>query len=543
LCAGAIFACAEPQPDVSSGLLAQVGDAEFYIDDLLAFERRVEAGDSLSVADHAEYLATLVDRELLVAEALSLNLQDDARLTEVLEQDSEGKLSDMMFDRQVAERATPTPEEVDEAFATGDWDQLAVSIELFLPDLDAASRVRQEIIDGLDVFEAGKLYSVDRMMHQPMGGARQFMYARHDSPKEIVERVFQIPVGGLSSPIPFMRGYVLCYIAEYRDVGRNEVIGKVERYLRKQKREMLRGAYLQHLNKALGLEFSDQGLAVAAARLVGDGDPADTTLTVYSFADVERTVGDVVESLRGPAMRWQQVTPTDIVAEVKNKHLPRLLMAADARRSGVDSSHQFLQWHEARREDLLIGLLRRGIVDSVTVPDGEIAGHYGRIKRRFRKPGYAKVRDLLVGTEAEAVAFKGEVDAGADFTQLVREYSLREGSKKGVFRVFALQEKKYGSAWMNYALNIPIGEVYGPVAAEGGFSLLEVVERYEDSFYTLEESRVRSAVVRDLRNLKQRRLFNAHLAALRERESRAGRLAIHEDRLAALIERETSSGE
>ena len=278
MCAGAIFACAEPQPDVSSGLLARVGDAEFYIDDLLAFERRVEAGDSLSVADHAEYLATLVDRELLVAEALSLNLQDDARLTEVLEQDSEGKLSDMMFDRQVAERATPTPEEVDEAFATGDWDQLAVSIELFLPDLDAASRVRQEIIDGLDVFEAGKLYSVDRMMHQPMGGARQFMYARHDSPKEIVERVFQIPVGGLSSPIPFMRGYVLCYIAEYRDVGRNEVIGKVERYLRKQKREMLRGAYLQHLNKALGLEFSDQGLAVAAARLVGDGDPADTTL-------------------------------------------------------------------------------------------------------------------------------------------------------------------------------------------------------------------------------------------------------------------------
>jgi hypothetical protein len=111
LCAGAIFACAEPQPDVSSGLLARVGDAEFYIDDLLAFERRVEAGDSLSVADHAEYLATLVDRELLVAEALSLNLQDDARLTEVLEQDSEGKLSDMMFDRQVAERATPTPEE------------------------------------------------------------------------------------------------------------------------------------------------------------------------------------------------------------------------------------------------------------------------------------------------------------------------------------------------------------------------------------------------------------------------------------------------
>ena len=86
-------------------------------------------------------------------------------------------------------------------------------------------------------------------------------------------------------------------------------------------------------------------------------------------------------------------------------------------------------------------------------------------------------------------------------------------------------------------MNIPVGEIHGPVGAEGGYSLVQVVERYADSYYTLEESRVRTAVTRDMRNLKQRRVFNAFVADLRERQSLDGRLVIYEDRLAGLVDR------
>ena len=538
-----IPACSSTNSTDSNGPLAKIGDARVDVGDLLSFEQQVAPDDTLSIADHRGHLTTLIDRYLLISEARARRLHQDSEIVQALERDANKKLAELMFEQEVAERSIPTPTEINEAYASGHWNEQVVSVELFLPDKQTALRVRQEILDGLDIYEAGKLYSLDRLMHLPMGGAQQFMYSRHDGPKEIVERVFQIPVGNLSSPIPFLKGYVLSYVAEYRDVEREVVNSKIKRHLRKKKREILRGAYLNHLNKTLKLEFSEAGLAAVIEVLTADraadriGESVDTTLVVYSFNGGERRVGEAAQSLKGAARRWEAVTPTEIIAELKNKHLPNLLMAEDARRTGVKNSEHFLKWYNARRDDLLLSLLRKEIVDTVSVNEQEILDHYKRTKKRFRILGYAKVRDLLVATETKAEALKLDLDAGADFVEMIRGNSLRKEAHQDVFRVFALQAKKYGSAWMNYVMNIPVGEIHGPVGAEGGYSLVQVVERYADSYYTLEESRVRTAVTRDIQNLKQRRVFNAFVADLRERQSIDGLLVIYEDRLAGLVDR------
>ena len=536
-------ACSSTDSADSNGPLAEIGDTRIDVGDLLSFEQQVAPDDTLSVADHRGHLTTLIDRYLLIAEARTRRLQQDRAIVRALKRDANKKLAELMFEQEVAERSIPTQAEINEAYASGQWNEQVVSVELFLPDQQTALRVRQEILDGLDIYEAGKLYSLDRLMHLPMGGAQQFMYSRHDGPKEIVERVFQIPVGNLSSPIPFLKGYVLSYVAEYREVQREVVNSKIKRHLRKKKREILRGAYLNHLNTTLKLDFSDVGLATVVEVLSADrsagriDESVDTTQVVYSFEGGERRVGEVAQLLKGAASRWDTVTPTEIIAELKNKHLPNLLMAEDARHKGVEQREHFVEWYNARRDDLLLSLLRKEVVDSVSVNDQEILDHYKRTKKRFRIPGYAKVRDLLVATEAEAKALKLDLDAGANFVETIRANSIRKEAHQDIFRVFALQAKSYGTAWMNYVMNIPVGEIHGPVVAEGGYSLVQVVERYADSYYTLEESRVRTAVTRDMRNLKQRRVFNAFVADLRERKSLDGLMVIHEDRLAGLVDR------
>jgi peptidyl-prolyl cis-trans isomerase C len=536
-------ACSSTNSTDSNGPLAEIGDTRIDVGDLLSFEQQVAPGDTLSIADHRGHLTTLIDRYLLIAEARARRLEQDTEIVQALTRDANKKLAELMFEQEVAERANPTLAEINEAYASGHWNEQVVSVELFLSDQQTALRVRQEIIDGLDIYEAGKLYSLDRLMHLPMGGAQQFMYSRHDGPKEIVERVFQIPVGNISSPIPFLKGYVLSYVAEYREVERDAVNSKIKRHLRKKKREILRGAYLNHLNKTLQLDFSDVGLAAVVEVLSADRaaswneESVDTTLVVYSFKGDERRVGEVAQLLKGAARRWEAVTPTEIVAELKNKHLPNLLMAEDARRTGVEKKQHFLEWYNARRDDLLLSLLRKEVVDTVSVDEQEILDHYKRTKKRFRSLGYAKVRDLLVATETEAKALKLDLDDGADFVEMIRGNSIRKKAHQNVFRVFALQAKRYGTAWMNYVMNIPVGEIHGPVGAEGGYSLVQVVERYADSYYTLEESRVRTAVTRDMRNLKQRRVFNAFVADLRERQRLDGLLVIYEERLAGLVDR------
>ena len=534
-----IFAACESEKATSEpSVLARVGSREILANDLLSYERSIEVGDSIGYEEHLENLKVLIDRELLITEAQGRGLEDDPDFKRVLLGDIEDKLAEMMFNLEVEGRSEPTVEEIESAYATGDWDRQVVSIELFLPDEATALRVRNEILAGLDIFEAGRLYSVDRLMHIPMGGVQQFVYNVHDGPEEVVQRVFQIPAGSLSSPIPLFKGFVLSYVAEYRDVSRDEVMDELVQYVRKEKRRLLRGAYLQHLNKSLDLKFDPEGVDRAVSLLVdsnsGNADKqiSDSTRVVYSYGSTTVTLSEVIDAVGGASARWPEISAENLIAEIKNTVLPALLMSANARQRGVDESEEFLSWKRGRSEDLLLSLLRRNTTADISVSDGEVETRYQQTKRRFRIPGYARVRDLLVATQEEAQVFKQSVENGADFEKIIRDHTLRKGRKKGVYRVFALQANQYGTAWMNYVLNVPIGTLQGPIQAEGGYSILEVVERVADDHYSLEESRVRSAVTRDVRQGKERAIFNELVAQVRA--ERSSEIIIYEDHVRAI---------
>ena len=533
-----LAACESEKASSEPSVLARVGSKDILANDLLAYERSIEMGDSIGYEEHIENLKVLIDRELLIAEAQGRGLENDPDFKRVLLGDIENKLAEMMFNLEVEGRSEPTVEEIESAYATGDWDRQVVSIELFLPDEETALRVRNEILAGLDIFEAGRLYSVDRLMHIPMGGVQQFVYNVHDGPKEVVQRVFQIPAGSLSSPIPLFKGFVLSYVAEYRDVSRDEVMDELVQYVRKEKRRLLRGAYLQHLNKSLHLKFDPEGVDRAVSLLVdsnnGNGNKKipDSTRVVYSYGSTAVTLSEVIDAVAGASARWPEISAENLIAEIKNTVLPALLMSANARQRGVDESEEFLSWKRGRSEDLLLSLLRRNTTADISVSDAEVEARYQQTKRRFRIPGYARVRDLLVATQEEAQVFKQSVENGADFEKIIRDHTLRKGRKKGVYRVFALQANQYGTAWMNYVLNVPIGTLQGPIQAEGGYSILEVVERVADDHYSLEEPWVRSAVTRDVRQGKERAIFNELVAQVRT--ERSSEIIIYEDHVRAI---------
>ena len=371
-----------------------------------------------------------------------------------------------------------------------------------------------------------------------MGGAQQFVYNVHDGPKEVVQRVFQMPAGSLSSPIPLFKGYVLSYVAEYRDVSRDQVMSELVKYVRKEKRRLLRGAYLQHLNQTLDLKFDPDGVDRVVAYLIEsdrnseDKPLPDSTQVVYLYGGTAVTLAEVVASVRGASARWESVNSENLIAEIKNTVLPTRLMTANALQRGMDGSEEFLTWKKWRSEDLLLSLLRRNTTADISISDDEVEKRYQQTKQRFRIPGYVRVRDLLVATLKEAEDFKESVKNGEDFEQLVMDHTLRKGRKKGIYRVFALQANQYGIAWMNYVLNVPIGTLQGPVQAEGGYSLLEVIERVADDYYSLEEYRVRSAVSRDVRQRKERALFNELVSLVRSQ--RSDEITIFEEHVRAL---------
>ena len=522
------------QSDKQSSVVARVGTENISINDLRQFESSIDDSSNFSLEQHLEYLRTLIDRELLLSEEANLSLQNNYQLKSLLAKDSEERLAKIVHNRHIDDKAIPNDDEIEIAKASGGWNEHVVSVEIFLNDLDRAEEVRQEILDGMDIYEAGRQYSMDRTMHLPMGGAQQFVYNRYDGPEEIVRRVFQIPVGGLSSPIKFRQGYILAYCAERRLIDPSEIEDAIIRHLKKNKKEMIRGAFLQYLNNSLDLQFDNVGLTRAIELLSVENkgrrefEKSDSSQVALSYGNQLMSVADLIERVVNVSFDGDILTHSDLIASLKNRYLPQMLLAEYGRKQGIKKDAEYREWIESRREDLMISLLRQEICKDISVSEEEIENRYRQTKSRFAIPSYARVRDVLVEDEKLAKSLKARVESGEQFEEIIEINTLRSGRKKtGMYRVFALQTEQYGTAWINYVMNIPLNEIHGPIKAKGGYSLIEVIERVKDQFYTLNENRVRDAVIRDVKTRKQRVVFNEFVKNLRSK--RAGEIEIFDD--------------
>jgi foldase protein PrsA len=85
---------------------------------------------------------------------------------------------------------------------------------------------------------------------------------------------------------------------------------------------------------------------------------------------------------------------------------------------------------EVRRQ-LLVGRLVEQVTEGIAVSDDEVAKYYGDNKQSFFMPGAAKLRILVVDTQAEAEHLHKQIAGGADFAALVRDHSKGPAKEAG----------------------------------------------------------------------------------------------------------------
>ena len=90
----------------------------------------------------------------------------------------------------------------------------------------------------------------------------------------------------------------------------------------------------------------------------------------------------------------------------------------------------------------------------------------------------ASARHLLVDTEAQCIEIKAQIEAGADFAAMAKEYSncpsKRDGGDLGEFgRGMMVPE------FDRVVFTAPLNAVQGPVKTQFGYHLLEVTARTE----------------------------------------------------------------
>ena len=525
---------------VDPDLLARVGEKRITADDLRAFESHLLRADEMNAYDKAAFersLETLVDREVLLLEARRRGLDGDEQVQSGLESSRRRQLAEEMVRREVLNRAEVSEDEVRQAYEKG-WNERVDIEEIYVTGADKVAEVRELLESGVDFAEVGRSHSIDFIFGFPAGAARAVSYYPYSNPREVVQALFTLGEGQISAPLPFMRGRTFNRVVAREPVPMEEVEEGIREALWKEKRRLLRGAYLQGLNLELELEFNPAGLEAVLQALRGE---EAGEAVVFSFGGQSFGVAEVAE-LMGPASRrWPALETEAVVAELKNSYLPERLMAADARRQGVDREAPFVAWEGRRLNDLMLRRLQELFVEErVEASEDEIEAYYEENKRRYRIMGRAWVKDLLVEDRALARRLADEARAGADLDSLVALHGIRENvPSSGVIRVFPIQSTIYGKAWMDTVMQAPLGSVRGPVRGKGGYSVLEVTERQEESHYSLELKRVRRSVVQAISERKERLLFNEYLQELKARH--ADRIEIHPDNLERL--RQATSNE
>ena len=530
-----LWGCGQAPEDTQ--LLAQVGDVRISVDDLRNYARNSRIDGEVSGVQYRELLQTLVDREVLLVEARLRGVDEDSLVLSRLREHEEERLLEEMLHRQVSARLSVTPEEVRTEYQNGGWGEKVRNLQIFVSSPKKVRMLLERLQEGADFEELGRRWSEDRLFKIPAGSGQIFSYSAMDGPRKVVEEVFGLSVGEVSGAIKVDEGWVIAKVLERRKVSLEEVREKVERWLARRKKQALRDVYFISLRESFGLALNKEGMD-SVLRILDEGiragnlDEEQRKLPVYTYLEGALTVEEALSTIFEGSGSLADLSEGQVTEQLR-EILKRRLVLKDARSQRLDQASGYIEWRQGKKEDLMIGRLRSLVLDEgLTVSEDEIRTRYEERKEHFRKPAGARVLDLLVKDPGKARSLRREIDAGGDMRNLIRRHSIREKTQAGVLEVFEVQSPVFGEAWLNAAMNAPLNELQGPVESKGGFSLFKVLERWPRDYFKLENERVRTTLKRELRDIKERELFNGFLGSLLQKHS--DRIHVSQENLAGM---------
>ena len=517
-------------------MLAVVGEVHVTAADLRSFQEHLPPSYRRS-KDEKEArgadLQTLIDRQLMEAEAASRGLDGDPQVLEKLREAEDEKLVDLMIDRQIRSRVSVSEEDLAREYEEKGWREQVETLEFFVPTREKADEVVELLNGGADFRDVAGTHSVDRAL-RVLAAPQSFTYSPSDRPRAVVEAVFALAPGGVTAPVPLMDGFVFAQVTERRQVELDAVRDRVDQEVVLKKKKLLRSVYLIELRKQYSLAFSQEGmdLVMRALREGASLSDVERATEVYTYDGGALTVQQALDAVRRVRREWPQTEERYVTAHLKENALPDRLMALDGRNRGVARETEFQEWRENKKRDLMVASLRSQVLEERLQITREDLEQYHQANRdRYTNPDRARVEDLLVADRAQAQDLKRRIEDGADMTALIQEHSIRNNPRDGKLGVSRPQIPFYGEEWISAVMSAPLNEVQGPVQTRGGHSIFRVYERYPEELFPL-QGKVLNLVRRAVTEEREREVFVQYLQELRQRY--ADRVHVYPERLEQL---------
>ena len=527
-CVGAASGCGLlPEPPV-----AEVGPYHITAAALKSFVAEWSGSRPPSqTADQARryYLQTMIDARLLLMEARSRGIDTTQAVRATVQDAVDNRVRALYRAREITDAIAISADEIRAYFdAEGYGIERKVSGILVESQTEADS-VLAQLRAGQPFAEVAAAHSSD-VRSARQGGELGFI-GRDMAPRiHIPPEVFRtLPLGAISKPVYTGKYWNIVRFTAERPAAYDKYRDSIQRRLFAERSTQATKEHLELLQNAFEVRLHEEALQplVTAYRLQDLSSLTTESLPLYTFDEGEITVAAAVKVLQEQHIGFGFADGVQATSTLKRIVLNPFLIQEAARRAGYYEKPAIRQLKKTKEEEVLLDGLKEAIARKLAIAEADVRRYYESHPEVFSHEPAVWVEELLLPSADEASKKRAQLESGTPFADLAGE-SLRSDAieKANRFHFHPLEHAIYPKL-MAAIEDASEGELVGPVAVEGGFSLFRVLDREEASIEPYEQVRKRAAA------LLRREREHWHLQALLEklREQYAAQIQIDSVRL------------
>ena len=489
-----------------------------------------------------DYLQTLIDRELLLAEAYRLSLDADPTLLKQLEAGKREFILSVLQRQVIRPQLQLSEKEIRSAFEEQGLHRERLLAAIVLDSEDRARQVRARIEAGGSFAELARDHSTDAKSAAKGGLIGFFNRPTAKLTGGVPDSVFNsLRTGFVSEPIAAGSKYLLVSFLDERAVALGTLAPKISYQLLSQKARELAAQKVELLAHELNWRIAPEGLALLRNRSRGGVKTLNLTdeerqTPIFRYGESAVTLDRYLDLLPAHRIKTLRAAQDSSFIEKLGRNLlrPEVMLMEIAAHEGIPELPVVREWVRAETEELLLKRVRKlNISDRVVVSDEEVRRYYKDNLEKFRIPEKICFGEAAADSRARAESLRAEVDDDTDLLQFsrVKGLDVRRRSRDGSICMHSPERVAYPALWKALTA-ATVGRVSGPVPLKGNtFSIFKVLRREPEHQEPFESARQRSraSLVQHL----ERRHFDEWLSGLRQRYDEE--VTVFSDRLAAAL--------